>query len=107
MKHFWFVFSIFLFSLTVYPCIEDDVSEKSGTEIKGQDKMGGHSEALEHCTPFCTCSHCPASTFYISSVSYTFKKKVIPFQEKNLLGLYTSTPAQRISNKIWQPPRVS
>ncbi len=108
MKNFWFIFSIFLLSLTVYPCSENDNCEKNiNSEVCKAENQKNKTQEPEHCTPFCNCSHCPASVFFINNVSYTLKKKVILFQEEKLLSFYTSIYTKKIADKIWQPPKIS
>lgn len=108
MKNFWFIFSIFFLSLSVYPCSENDDCEKNiKTEVSKFDNQKDQKQEAEHCTPFCTCSHCPASVFFIHTTTYILKKKVILFQEKKLLPFYAFIYTQTIADKIWQPPKIS
>ncbi len=108
MKNFWFIFSIFLLSLSVYPCSENDNCEKkTKSEVSKNNNSQNQQQEAEHCTPFCTCSHCPASVFFIHIITYNLKKKVILFQEKKLISFYNYTYTKTISDKIWQPPKIS
>lgn len=108
MKYFWLIFSFFLFTLSVYPCNETDDCEKNATkEIITTDSHKKQNPKTEHCTPFCTCSHCPASAFYINVPNFNLKKSAAFFQEKKLLSFYSFTYAQKITDTIWQPPKIS
>ena len=108
MKNFWLLFSIFFLSLSVYPCSENDDCEKilktKASKIYSQQNK---QQKVEHCTPFCTCSNCPATIFFIQITSYNLKNKVIAFQEKKLLSFYSFIDTKKIADKIWQPPKIS
>lgn len=108
MKSFWCLFSIFFLSLSVYPCSENDDCEKTTkSEVVKKSSQENQEQQAEHCTPFCNCSHCPTSVYYISIVSPILKKKEILFQEKKLLSFYSFIYTQKIADKIWQPPKIS
>lgn len=108
MKCFWLIFSLFLFSLSVYPCSENDDCEKNTkTEIATKHNHDKQNHKADHCTPFCNCSHCPASAFYLNTTNFNLKKKNIFFQEKKLLSFYSFIYNKKIAYKIWQPPKIS
>ena len=108
MKNFWFVFSIFLLSLSVYPCSENDNCEKkTKSELSENHNSQNQQQENEHCTPFCNCSHCPASVFYQNVFPYNFKEKTIKCESNKLITFYTFIYTQKIADKIWQPPKIS
>lgn len=106
MKNFWLIFSVFLLSLSVYPCSDSDECENAvKTEVSKNDNHK-HNQETEHCTPFCTCSHCPASAFYQQLAAVSFEKESVTF-EQSPTNHYTSIFAEEISLAIWQPPKIS
>ena len=108
MKNFWLLFSFFLLTLSVYPCSENDSCENNiKKETTTKDKHHKDSQKTEHCTPFCTCSHCPSSIFYYFKSNIILKKKTFSFQENKLLSFYSFTYNKKIANSIWQPPKIS
>lgn len=108
MKYFWFLFSIFILALTVMPCSENEECETFiKTKISQNNHQEEHKHKAEQCIPFCTCSHCPGSAFYQSSIFYTFKNKIKFSDKKEQLSFYSFIYNKKIANKIWQPPKFS
>lgn len=106
MKYFWLIFSIFLLSLSVYPCSDNDECEKAKREVSKVHNHEKQHQDTEHCTPFCTCSHCPASAFFQQLSTVSFLKKQIAFEHKPE-NKYTFIFTEEISIKIWQPPKIA
>lgn len=107
MKYFWLFFSFFLSSLSVYPCSDNDECEINyKMEISKNDSQEKQNHNTEHCTPFCTCSHCPASAIHQHFASLTFNIN-LPSCEHNPVNHYTSVYTEEISLAIWQPPKIS
>ncbi|SDJ57782.1 hypothetical protein SAMN04487935_1064 [Flavobacterium noncentrifugens] len=106
MKYIWFIFTIYLFLLSVYPCIDDvDCNSVDITEVK-TTKHSNRDSAIEHCTPFCSCSRCPASAYFVFPAVPTFEGKVNTNHDHVIIDNYTSIYAQNFALEIWQPPRV-
>jgi hypothetical protein len=105
MKNFWMLFSLFLLTLSVYPCGEAEVCETSDKISKLSDHRN-HSHETEQCTPFCTCSHCPAAAFYPQIPLFDFKVKSA-YASQNPTNHYTFIYTKDFSLKIWQPPKIS
>ena len=106
MKNFWLIFSVFLLSLSVYPCSDAEECESTAKTEISKANNHNHTQETEQCTPFCTCSHCPASAFYqqLSVVSFNDKTVIFDKQTKNH---YTQSYIEEISLAIWQPPKIS
>lgn len=108
MKKFWLLFSFLLFTLSVYPCSEiDDCEKNTKTEVTKKDNHKDQKSNTEHCTPFCTCSHCQAPAFYLNISNFNFKKNIPFFQEKKLLSNYSLLHPNKITLNIWQPPKIN
>lgn len=108
MKCFWLLFSFFLFTLSVYPCSDnDECGTNSKTEVSKNTNKDKHSQETERCSPFCNCSHCPVSAFYQLVPFYNIKKGTILIENKKRISFYSFTYNKKIADKIWQPPKIS
>lgn len=58
----------------------------------------------EACTPFCNCSHCPASAFNQQLSHFNVVKPV--FQSLKY-PIYNSSFSTEVSFSIWQPPKIA
>lgn len=107
MKNFWLFFSVFLFSLSVYPCSDNEEYETiTKTEISKNNNQEKHSHESEQCTPFCTCACCGVHPLQAQFTFTTFKKKVFTSEKKKQLSFYSFIYNKKISSKIWQPPKI-
>jgi hypothetical protein len=107
MQFFAYILSVYLLLLSCYPCRDGDgdryVNEKN-TSITAfvNTTSGQHQQKNKPCTPFCACSHCPASAFF---------QPVSPFKAlpptRHLMSFYYLVPLQSYDfNAVWQPPRI-
>ena len=105
MKFLFFLLSFFMIYLSCMPCGDsEDCNVKAPTEISSTDNHQQHNHEAETCTPFCTCSCCPASAFY-SALSKAQATKVVFQSEK--YPLYNIAFNTEVFCKIWQPPQLS
>jgi hypothetical protein len=105
MRFFWFAFTFYLLALSAYQC--DDTKEVVNAKTEFSQSTDKHGHAPEQCSPFCTCSHCPASAFYPSVAFFTFQNKTIAIDRKEPLNFYTFIYYKSIASSIWQPPKIS
>ena len=84
MKFFTFIMSFFLLYLSCLPCGDSkECNVKAPVEISANDNHQQHNHESEACSPFCTCSCCPASSYFyslskshISKVIFNCKKTI-------------------------------
>ena len=105
MKLFTFIMSFFLLYLSCLPCVDsNECNPKAPVEISAYDNNQQHNHEAEICTPFCTCSCCPASAFY-SALSKVQCAKLVFKSDK--FPLYNIAFNTEVFCKIWQPPQLS
>ena len=100
------IFPVYLLILSCMPCADtDDIStQKAQTIISANHSNTNSPIQKDVCTPFCSCSHCPASAFFQPLSNYNIVNLV--FQTKNS-SLYKVPFTSEISFAIWQPPKLS
>jgi hypothetical protein len=96
--------ALFLLYLSCIPC-SDKVECNTKTEVRVSSATNHqeHNPAMEICTPFCTCSCCPASAFYspfnkIQATKIVFQPEKFPF--------YDVAFTTQAYYSIWQPPKL-
>lgn len=107
MKRFWLILSLYLFSLSVFPCSENlDCDKKHNSEIETNHKSEPQKHETEHCTPFCICTHC-STVINFFEANFNLNISIVNFQEKKKLNFHTYIYIKNIVYKIWQPPKIS
>lgn len=97
--------SFYLLFLTYFPCGDrQECNVKSEVNISAFTGHDGHDHDNEACTPFCSCSCCPASAFYTSFAKASFVKPVIQSQEFHNYDITFNT---EVHISIWQPPQLA
>ncbi|MHA8084199.1 DUF6660 family protein [Aquirufa antheringensis] len=103
MKFFAFIMSIYLLVLSCLPCIDrQERNVMAEQKISATTQQQQHQTGDEACTPFCTCSHCPASAFYQPLALYKMPKMLfqsVKFRYKVDFNSYDF-------HSIWQPPKI-
>jgi hypothetical protein len=108
MKNFWLIFSVFLLSLSVYPCSDNEECETVvKTEISKTNNHEKHDHDSEQCTPFCTCACCGVHPLQAQYALTTSKKKFSIPEKKERLSFYSFIYNKKIILNIWQPPKIS
>lgn len=107
MKLFTLIFSIYLLVLSCVPCADkDECISNLKKEVPTSASHQHNKKNIENgsCTPFCSCSHCPASAFFQSVIKKSAPKLFV------LISRYSEYKISFSSNKIasiWQPPKLS
>ncbi len=105
MKFFGIIMSFYLLALSCFPCNDRQESNvKAEQKISTTTQQQQHQAGDEACTPFCTCSCCPASAFYQPFPYFSVYKAV--FQSVKY-PIYTSSFCSEVSSSIWQPPKIA
>ena len=105
VKLFFFILSSFLLYLSCLPCRDNvECNGKTGMTITATDNHQKHDHRSEACTPFCSCSCCPASAFYAPIPK--LQEARIDLQAVKY-PLYKVAFNTRVSYSIWQPPKIS
>lgn len=96
--------SFYLLFLTCLPCGDSqECNVKAEVKISATTGHQEHDHSTEACTPFCTCSCCPASAFYTSFAKTSITKPVFQSQEHLLYNITFNT---EVYFNIWQPPQL-
>ncbi|WP_394342336.1 DUF6660 family protein [Taibaiella soli] len=104
MKFFTLIMSIYLLVLSCIPCNEGQEGNViTEQKISATNQKRHHQTGNEVCTPFCTCSHCPASAFY-QPLSH-FNVPITVFQSLKY-PVYNASFCLEVSLSIWQPPKI-
>lgn len=105
MKFFAFIMSIYLLVLSCIPCNDkQECSAKAEQKISAIPSHQHQQPVDEACTPFCSCSHCPASAFYQSVAHNNIATAV--FQSLKY-PIYNYSFSTEVSFSIWQPPKIA
>jgi hypothetical protein len=108
MKMFWFIFSIYLALLSVFPCSDKFEFDSKPTETQTFfSSTTEHQHETEQCSPFCSCACCGISTTNLQKVKFTFRDRKIIVDKIQLFSLYKFRYFEEISSSIWQPPKLS
>ncbi len=110
MKFIWFIFSIYLVSLSLLPCNDvDECTDFAKTELHknhSQDKKSD-TQRNDQCAPFCSCACCGVNGFQFQShISKEEKKFSFAYTKKQPI-LYVFNNYKIIYLGIWQPPKLS
>ena len=91
--------------LSIFPCEIDELSivQKQEQRISASHNNQDHPLQNDMCTPFCSCSHCPASAISQSIVPFL----IIDFTPNGLKteSLHDDVLISFNSSSIWQPPQ--
>ncbi|MHA8107032.1 MULTISPECIES: DUF6660 family protein [Aquirufa] len=103
MKFFAFIMSIYLLVLSCLPCIDrQERNVMAEQKISATTQQQQHQTGDEACTPFCTCSHCPASAFSQPLALYKMPKMLfqsVKFHYEIVFNSYDF-------HSVWQPPKI-
>ena len=109
MKLIWFLFSIYVASLSLLPCNDiDDCGSFAKTELHknhSQDKNTDSHNDL--CAPFCSCTCCGVHGFQFQN-HILKKEKIINCADSGKQNdFYIFNNYKTIYLGIWQPPKLS
>lgn len=107
MKFITSILSVYMLLLSIYPCVENESNAMLQQEqiISAQNNNQHPLSETDACTPFCSCSHCPASAFHQFIAAFSImpvlfdKLKPSPLRNDVLISFSLSA--------IWQPPQLS
>ena len=104
MKIMVSILSIYLISLSVFPCADVLVSDDHDTEIHLAQTDGGenHSDDTDSCTPFCQCQCCGAQITAFHSDSIDFTNPTIA----EVQSVYEDRLSKEYHNTPFQPPQA-
>lgn len=109
MKLIWFLFAVYLVSLSLLPCNDvDDCTDFAKTELHKNHSHDKKSETQnDQCAPFCSCACCGVHGFQFQN--HIFKEEKTPCLADNKMqnDCYVFTNYQTIHLGIWQPPKLS
>lgn len=107
MKYFTAIMACYLLVLSLLPCRDRQRAAMNSKEMVTisalTDAHPDNQPKTDACTPFCTCSHCPASAFFQPVSIYS-----IPKIDNRIA--YIIPDLDFISHEdqsIWQPPQLS
>ncbi|AEA42463.1 hypothetical protein [Fluviicola taffensis] len=104
MKVFWFIFSLFVFTLSVIPCCTEECQEEEltcSTEHHQEDE-----EEQKNCSPFCTCTVCGLYACIMEQVQVVNTYTVNESPAASLGNPYTFHFTSEFEVNIWQPPKL-
>jgi len=105
MKFLTLIAGCILLYLSCLPCGDMlECSVKQQQTISSAANHQNHQHQNEACTPFCSCSCCPASVIYQPVAKVQSERPVIMSQKFPLQN--DSFLSQEFSS-IWQPPKLS
>ena len=105
MKFFTFIMGFFLLYLSCLPCGDSkECNAKAPVEISVNDNHQQHNHESEACSPFCTCSCCPASSYFFSSSKSLISKAIFQSGKHPLYNVAFDAEAHY---SIWHPPQLS
>ncbi len=105
MKATFFILGFFLLYLSSLPCGDSkECNAKTPVEISANDNHQQHNHESEACTPFCTCSCCPASSYFYSPSKTHVSKVIFQSGKHPLFNVAFNSEAHYA---IWQPPQLS
>ena len=104
MKFLFTLLAFFMVYLSCLPCGDSvECNSKAQTKISASTSHQDHQHNKEACTPFCTCTCCPASAFYSASSKVQFVK-YFPTEKYPLYNIAIHT---QLCDNIWQPPKIA
>ncbi|MFN0082794.1 MAG: DUF6660 family protein [Ferruginibacter sp.] len=105
MKIFAVIMSIYLLGLSCIPCGDKEERNAKGAQtISAIKHQHQHDNTNDACTPFCSCSCCPASAFFQPLSHFSIYKVVFPSKK---YPVYNSSFCPQVSFSIWQPPKIA
>lgn len=105
MKLFTHLLSLWLLILACMPCGDrQDCMPSRQETISAKANHEQHTHEGEHCTPFCSCSCCAATSYY-RLLTVTITPAVS--QEQKGYADYKDPYCSEVSYAIWQPPQLS
>ncbi|MGO4772143.1 DUF6660 family protein [Flavobacterium sp. W22_SRS_FK3] len=109
MKFIWFLFSIYLVSLSLMPCNDiDNCSSLAKTELHKNHPQDQKSDSQnDQCTPLCSCACCGTHGFQFQNHFFKKEKDFNFVDAKNLIDFYVYNHYKTIYLGIWQPPKLS
>ncbi|MDP2338873.1 MAG: hypothetical protein Q8N05_20965 [Bacteroidota bacterium] len=103
MKFFACIFSLYLLSLSIVPCVDEAMGNALHQIEFSSDTTGNLPNDFDECSPFCTCNCCVSPVvilqYYIQFDCFYFIQNHPTEYSQN----YFST----IGSAIWQPPHLS
>lgn len=105
MRSFLFTLSIYLLALSCIACNDLDSNAESSLQmVTTTNQQQQNRQKSEECTPFCSCSCCPASAFYQKLIYFNFDKLV--FQSVKYPA-FNSNFYSEVAFSVWHPPKIS
>lgn len=100
VKIIYFIFALYMFSLAVYPCYEDDCVDEFNIAIN-VDQDDHKDEDSSPCTPFCVSACCAIHVHCVPQFNAP------PVLQKTTAqhSTYTIKFAPLVVVSIWQPPK--
>ncbi|WP_456315473.1 DUF6660 family protein [Pseudomonas shirazensis] len=109
MKLIWFLFSIYLATLSLLPCNDiDDCTSFAKTELHknhSEDKKSDFQN--DQCAPLCSCACCGVHGFQFQKTHFVVDKNISFVEAKKQNDFYISATYKAIYLGIWQPPKLS
>jgi hypothetical protein len=102
MRFFAFIFSVYIFGLTLVPCVDRPDPDAGCKVVLTQTGNDQHANDIDQCSPFCSCECCVTLVIQQDS-SVHFDTFFMP-QEYHSTEYVSAFPSDYL-NAIWQPPQ--
>jgi predicted small integral membrane protein len=106
MRLFIFIFSLYIFALSIMPC--DTVYHDCNIDSPLTESPQDHSHGSDHndiCNPFCTCAGFSIFVSTYLTPQYFSNAKVVDDVLLKFVNWEFSF-ASKFFGKIWQPPKI-
>lgn len=109
MKLTWFLFSIYLVSISLLPCNDiDDCTSFAKTESHQNHSGDKKSDSQNDlCAPFCSCACCGVHGFQFQNHIFEEENNASCVDVKTRNDFYIFNNYKTIYLGIWQPPKLS
>ncbi|MEP6465868.1 MAG: DUF6660 family protein, partial [Parafilimonas sp.] len=103
MKFLTIIFALYVLTLSCVPCMCDNLTKSNtGQTNNNPTKEKSHDD---NCTPFCSCTCCPAPAYFHIKTDY-ISIKPIAFTSLKQFASVEDYSSYNCHN-IWQPPKLS
>lgn len=106
MKWLTLIFALYLLLLSCVPCMCDDIKTSDTTRDTKTNNPAKKKNNDDNCTPFCTCTCCPAPAFFHIKADYNTNKPTA-FINPMHFTLVDKDYSSYNCHNIWQPPKLS
>ncbi len=107
VKHFWLIFTFYLFLLLVLPCSDNtECTENESIVQNNSNEHKGHEHEEERCSPFCICECCGISSLSLKPHFVEIEKTIKIVDAEKYTSFYAFIYFKSIIYSIWKPPQI-